>query len=492
MTRRIPILLYHSVSNRGDDAFAVTPEQFVSHVDAITASGRTALTMSEIADGLRGLRPLPERCVGITFDDGFADTVDAVRVLDNEGLRSTVYVTTGFVGSADMISERQLETLAGLRDSVELGAHTVTHPRLDELTLSAAEDEVQASKAALERMIDRPVDSFAYPHGAHDARVRDLVVRSGYRSAAAVKNAMSHAGDDPWAIARWTVRPTTDSDDVDQFLMGRSAPLSWQGERLRTKAYRGVRRARRRLRSMHDASLDGTPTRDHPSGSQRARHIDGRRAFLGRGYDVCRRDRRSSLCKNRSSPRSRPARGDRGREPTGGIGRPRGARCGVRWRRGRPLRRGAHSRPLPRAQRGPRRCDRQHCGLPGRRRDRGRRVAGGAPRCFRYLPRGHVRDGSDRAGGVGHPGPVLAGSVRRLRQGADSPRVPPRCSARRHSTVSVHGRPLRFRSQHGVPTRSVTPTRRVRSAPRCRHASKGCRRPRHLHTPDPRRPNTGL
>ncbi len=181
------------------------------------------------------------------------------RLLDNEGLRSTVYVTTGFVGSADMISERQLETLAGLRDSVELGAHTVTHPRLDELTLSAAEDEVQASKAALERMIDRPVDSFAYPHGAHDARVRDLVVRSGYQSAAAVKNAMSHAGDDPWAIARWTVRPTTDGDDVDQFLMGRSAPLSWQGERLRTKAYRGVRRARRRLRPADATSLDVTP-----------------------------------------------------------------------------------------------------------------------------------------------------------------------------------------------------------------------------------------
>ena len=210
MTQLIPILLYHSVSNRGDDPFAVNTEQFVRHVDAITASGRTALTMSEIADGLCGLRPLPERCVGITFDDGFADTVDAVELLEREGLRSTVYVTTGFVGSADMISEQQLETLAGRRDSVELGAHTVTHPRLDELALSAAEDEVRASKAALERMIDRSVDSFAYPHGAHDARVRDLVVRSGYRSAAAVKNAMSHERDDPWAIARWTVGHATD------------------------------------------------------------------------------------------------------------------------------------------------------------------------------------------------------------------------------------------------------------------------------------------
>jgi GT2 family glycosyltransferase/peptidoglycan/xylan/chitin deacetylase (PgdA/CDA1 family) len=276
MAQPIPILLYHSVSKREGDPFTVAPEQFVRHVDAIAASGRTALTMSEIADGMLGLRRLPERCVGITLDDGFADTVDAVELLERRGLRSTVYVTTGFVGAADMITERQLGRLSGRCDSVELGAHTVTHPRLDELTLSAAEDEVRASKAALEDMIDRPVDSFAYPHGAHDARVRDLVVESGFRSGAAVKNAISHAGDDPWAIARWTVRSTTGGDDVDEFLMGRSAPLAWRRERLRTKAYRGMRRARRRLRSEHDAPHNASQSRILPEVTNGARRAQRR------------------------------------------------------------------------------------------------------------------------------------------------------------------------------------------------------------------------
>ncbi|MFZ0089658.1 MAG: polysaccharide deacetylase family protein [Solirubrobacteraceae bacterium] len=209
--------------------------------------------MTEIADGMRGLRRLPERCIGITFDDGFGDTVGAVELLEHHGLRSTVYVTTGLVGVDDMITERQLRTLACRPQSVELGAHTVTHPRLDELPLLAAEGEIRASKAALERMIERPVASFAYPHGAHDARVRGLVIESGYRSAAAVKNAISHSGDDPWAIARWTARSTTDSSDIDEFLMGRAAPLAWRGERLRTKTHRSVRRARRKLALEHFA-----------------------------------------------------------------------------------------------------------------------------------------------------------------------------------------------------------------------------------------------
>lgn len=48
MTPPIPVLLYHSVSAR--DSFAVAPGDFVRHAEAIAGCGRTALTMSELAD----------------------------------------------------------------------------------------------------------------------------------------------------------------------------------------------------------------------------------------------------------------------------------------------------------------------------------------------------------------------------------------------------------------------------------------------------------
>lgn len=249
MSQLIPVLLYHSVSERASgDSFAVAPERFASHVEAIVASGRTPLTISEIADGLRGLSTLPKRPMGITFDDGFDDTVAAVELLASHELRSTVYVTTGSIGEGNSIRPDQLQTLAAWQDRVELGAHTVTHPHLDELRTAAADREIVSSKRALERLIDRDVNSFAYPHGAYDARVRTLVKAAGYRSAAAVKNALSHIGDDPWAIARWTVRSTTSADDVAAFLLGASTPLAWREERLRTTAYRAVRRTRRTWR----------------------------------------------------------------------------------------------------------------------------------------------------------------------------------------------------------------------------------------------------
>ncbi len=98
-----------------------------------------------------------------------------------------------------------MRALDGLGDAVEVGAHTIGHPRLDELAGAALHREIAGSKAALEDVLGHPVAGFAYPHGAHDQRSRAAVIAAGYTHAAAVKDALSHPGDDPFAIARWTV-----------------------------------------------------------------------------------------------------------------------------------------------------------------------------------------------------------------------------------------------------------------------------------------------
>jgi peptidoglycan/xylan/chitin deacetylase (PgdA/CDA1 family) len=244
----IPILLYHSVSptDRPGDSFSVTPERFAAHLEAIVAGGRTPLTVEEVAAGLRGDRSLPARAVAITFDDAYADTLEAVEALRACGLRATVYVTTGQIGTESMIDEDQLQRLSKHPDEVELGAHSISHPHLDELAVPEIEEEVRGSKYQLEELIGRPARAFAYPHGAYDRRVRGSVIAAGYHSAAAVKNALSHLNDDPWALARWTVRSHVSAEEISRVLEGHGASSAWPGERLRTRGYRVVRRLRRR------------------------------------------------------------------------------------------------------------------------------------------------------------------------------------------------------------------------------------------------------
>jgi peptidoglycan/xylan/chitin deacetylase (PgdA/CDA1 family) len=245
----VPVFLYHSVDDRpgpSERPYAVSPSAFRAHADAVRASGRRALTISSLAALLRFGVPEHARPIAITFDDGYADNLDAIDMLLQRGLPSTLYVTSGDLGGRDRITGAQLAELSGLA-GVEIGAHAVRHRRLDELDPRELFEEVQASKHRLEDLTGKEVRSFSYPHGAFDSRVRQAVIDAGYRSAVAVKNALSYGGDDPFSIARWTVTRDTPAARIARVAEGEGIPQAWDRERLRTRAFRVVRRSRRRF-----------------------------------------------------------------------------------------------------------------------------------------------------------------------------------------------------------------------------------------------------
>jgi peptidoglycan/xylan/chitin deacetylase (PgdA/CDA1 family) len=257
----VPILLYHSVADV-QERFTVTPANFDEHARAIVASGRVALTISEFARALRGEQTLPARAVAVTFDDGYHDTLAAVEKLRALGITSTLFVTSNRLDDAVGISTQAARAIAD--SGAEIGAHTVTHPHLDEVSLAIAVEEIEASKHEVEQRLELPVATFAYPHGSYDRRVRQAVIDAGFSSAAAVKNALSHEHDDPFAIARLTITADTPTSTVLAALDGRGAPIAWAGERYRTRAFRQVRRLRRRTRgaSHQLPAVDHTSTDD--------------------------------------------------------------------------------------------------------------------------------------------------------------------------------------------------------------------------------------
>lgn len=256
----IPILLYHSVSDDASGEFApyaTTRRDFAAHLDLLVERGHTAMTVTDLVERLVSHTPLPPDPVVITFDDGFADFADAAwPELADRALPATLYVTSGVIGGTSAwlhgegAGDRRMLSWGALRDladaGCEIGAHTLSHPPLDCISRVDAEREIVDSKLVLEDGLGRAVPSFAYPHGHHDAHVRRIVIDAGYGSACAVKNALSHVADDTYALARITVLRDLGAAELGERLDGHGVRLAPRRERLRTTAWRTVRRRRHR------------------------------------------------------------------------------------------------------------------------------------------------------------------------------------------------------------------------------------------------------
>lgn len=253
----VPVLCYHSVGDVPRDGtlrWAVSPGDFDEQMALIREGGRTPMTVSGYAAVLRGLAPLPPRPVLITFDDGFPDLAEtALPVLRRHGLGATAYVVAARVGVApppDGDPSLDWDQLRELHSSgVEIGSHSRSHRALDCLRPTDLHHEVAGSRQVLEDGMGTSVRSFAYPYGYHSIAVLTAVRAAGYSSACGVKNALSHPGDDVFAIARVLIERDTGVAGITALLAGTGWPLAWQGERWSTRGWRAYRRARHLVQS---------------------------------------------------------------------------------------------------------------------------------------------------------------------------------------------------------------------------------------------------
>jgi peptidoglycan/xylan/chitin deacetylase (PgdA/CDA1 family) len=93
------------------------------------------------------------------------------------------------------------DELRALPDVVEIGSHSRTHPILPRVDDARARDEIAGSRAALEALLGRPVQSFAYPNG--DFTPRDLaLVAATYPVAVNGSEALAHRGSPRHALPR--------------------------------------------------------------------------------------------------------------------------------------------------------------------------------------------------------------------------------------------------------------------------------------------------
>lgn len=257
--RRVPILMYHAVAHCPAPAaygLSVEPRAFARQMELLAERGHTPLSTRQLADAWRTGSALPPRPVLITFDDGYEGVHRyALPALARYGFTGTLFVTTGWLrgphgagGAPDvMLDWPQVRELADA--GWEIGGHSHTHPQLDQLADAALHREVAHCRWLIAEELDREPYSFAYPFGYSDRRVRRAVRAAGFGQSLAVGNALAdRARQNPYALARLTVRRSTSREQFIRMIEGRAIGRAFARDRTLTKGNAVVRRARQTLR----------------------------------------------------------------------------------------------------------------------------------------------------------------------------------------------------------------------------------------------------
>jgi peptidoglycan/xylan/chitin deacetylase (PgdA/CDA1 family) len=218
---RIPILVYHSISNDPQRARAARtttdPFTFRQQMRSLITAGCNPADLSQVVGWLRDGVRLPDKTVIITFDDGLRDFhTHAFPVLQELSFPATVFLPTDFIGaSRRSFNKFECLTWSEVREmrqaGIRFGSHTVSHPHLGELPRVEVMRELAVSKAEIERHLAEPVVAFACPHdfpranSTFAADFRDLLVKAGYACCVTSELGRVKSGDDLYRLKRMPV-----------------------------------------------------------------------------------------------------------------------------------------------------------------------------------------------------------------------------------------------------------------------------------------------
>ena len=181
------LMLHRVVEHRSDEEnreLEITPDFLEQTIETYRRQGQRFVPIDEACEIIvRSRTDHPFVC--LTFDDGYQDNYNiAYPILKQYEVPFAIYVTTGFIDNRLPMWWYSKEKLGINTESLKkidadplctIGAHTVSHPKLDTLSPEEQTKEIGQSLQELESILGHPIRHFSYPHGAYNADTLKIV-----------------------------------------------------------------------------------------------------------------------------------------------------------------------------------------------------------------------------------------------------------------------------------------------------------------------------
>lgn len=211
------VLCFHKLSRRFLlDGTWMTPLRFTAIIDRLRERGYVFIDEARYLSLLDAPEPGASRNIFLTFDDGYAETIDVAHgILSARGIPLHVFLVTDFAGrdnSWDLslgrppVRHLSWERIRELSDSgVTFGSHTASHADATRISDDALVDELRRSRTEIETATGKPVRTLSYPFGRCNERCTRAARDAGYAAAFSLYPRASNTVVDRYALRRSAV-----------------------------------------------------------------------------------------------------------------------------------------------------------------------------------------------------------------------------------------------------------------------------------------------
>ncbi len=266
--RHIKILMYHQIVEKQIcgkvNEYSVCIDDFRNQLKILELLNFTPITFLDYKLYLEDKLTLPKKPIILTFDDGYLDTFEhAIPILLEFDMRAVIFVMgnrnltranwdedeeTG----GELMTNDQILTASSL--GFEIGAHSMNHKVLTELSEIELRDEIMDSMRSIESILGKRIHSFAYPYGCTDERVSRLIRECGFTFGCGVYSGPPGFGEDFYDFRRLTINSHT---GLLQFMVYLTTPYQYVEWVYASAKHRLSNRVRGNNQKLKKASLFG-------------------------------------------------------------------------------------------------------------------------------------------------------------------------------------------------------------------------------------------
>ncbi|TGL69722.1 polysaccharide deacetylase family protein [Leptospira kmetyi] len=204
----VPVLCYHHLAAEGGPmgGYNLHPNLLEEQFKFLKAAGYQTVRLDQFYAYINGKKPsdFPEKPILLTFDDGSKTHLEVlVPLLKKYGFTASIFIYPSIISSGKKYYLTWDQLKSALDSGVlDLGSHTLYHPKLPTMSRALIRKQLLESKQILETKTGRKVVDLAYPFGLFDPRVIEEAKAIGYRMAFTVNPGKNLPGTPVYNVHR--------------------------------------------------------------------------------------------------------------------------------------------------------------------------------------------------------------------------------------------------------------------------------------------------